>query len=266
MTLGNDHPTITPAPMSARSFVPLLYHELRPQPSSYSYVLPCARFAEHLRLFARVQQQSPASSLPLLTFDDGHISSHEYALPMLQQAETTAHFFITAGWTGVRAGYMQRQHLRELHDAGNTIGAHGWSHTLLTECTHSQLRRELNDARTALEDCISAPVTAVSLPGGRSNAKVLQACRAAGYITVWTSVPGEIHTLDSPGIGRFNILSGIADDFLQKLLDPGSGVLRRATRVARAKATAQRVLGDRLYARLWAAVNRLEPELPAVAS
>ena len=257
---ANDAAAALPAPTPSTVFVPLLYHELRPEPSAYSYVLPCHRFAEHMRLFARLRQESPGSALPVLTFDDGHMSNYAYAAPMLQEAEANAHFFITAGWTGNRSGYMEPHHLRELHAAGHTVGAHSWSHALLTQCTDAALRRELGDSRAALEDWLSAPVTSMSLPGGRYNARILRGCREAGYTAVWTSLPGEMALPDAPLIGRFNLHGGVSDEFLARLLELQSGVLRRAGRVARLKAAAQRVLGDRTYAQLWAAVNRQETE------
>ncbi|WP_419805753.1 polysaccharide deacetylase family protein [Terriglobus sp.] len=240
--------------------VPLLYHELRPEPSAYSYVLPCSRFAEHLRMFARLRREAPGSYVPLVTFDDGHLSNHTHALPMLDDACVKAHFFITAGWTGTRDGYMEPRHLRELHAAGHTLGAHSWSHALLTGCSDVELRRELCDAKSSLQDWIGAPVTSLSLPGGRGDARVLRACREAGYTTVWTSVPGVTRSAVEPVVGRFNILAGMADAALERLLDPASGALQRARRISRAKAAAQHLLGDSMYARLWALVNRQEVE------
>ncbi len=255
---GDQHVKKTPA----TRFLPLLYHELRPEPTAYSYVLPCDRFAQHLALFQSLQYGAPNSFRPILTFDDGHISNHAYAMPMLNGAGATAHFFITAGWTGTRSGYMAPQHLRDLRAAGHTIGAHGWSHTLLTACSDANLHRELNDAKAALEDWIGAPVTSMSLPGGRSNARVVRACQHAGFTTLWTSTPKSTDDVESGQIGRFNILAGATDTFLQQLLDPQSGVLHRATRTSRLKAAAQQALGDRLYARLWSAINQQEADVP----
>lgn len=241
-------------------YLPLLYHELRPEPAAYSYVLPCARFREHLSLFARLRREAVATYIPLLTFDDGHVSNFEYALPMLEEAGVKAHFFITAGWTGTRSGYMHPRQLRVLAAAGHTVGAHSWSHALLTGCTDGELRRELHDARAALEDWVGGPVTALSLPGGRGDARVFRACREAGYTTVWTSVPGVTRSVTESRIGRYNILAGMTDASLEGLLTPATGALARAARISQIKATAQQLLGDRMYARLWALVNRQEPD------
>lgn len=235
--------------------VALLYHELRLEAAAYSYVMSCARFAEHLHLLDTLPV---ASYRPVVTFDDGHVSNYTHALPMLEKFARKAHFFITAGWTGTRSEYMTPSQLRALQDAGHTIGAHGWSHTLLTQCSPTQLRHELQDTRAALEDHLAAPVTSISLPGGRSNAAVLQACGEAGYTTVWTSVPQAVSSVHEATVGRLNVLAGSTDASLRGLFDPASGDLARATRMARLKSMAQRALGDDLYARLWAMLNHKE--------
>jgi peptidoglycan/xylan/chitin deacetylase (PgdA/CDA1 family) len=61
-----------------------------------------------------------------------------------------ARFFITAGWTGKKPGYMGWEELRSLHEAGHSIGAHGWTHALLTHCSEKDLQTELSSARFVL--------------------------------------------------------------------------------------------------------------------
>jgi peptidoglycan/xylan/chitin deacetylase (PgdA/CDA1 family) len=149
-----------------RSSLYLLYHELRPAGSAYSYVIDTEMFARHMDLV--LQSRTEATSLwPEVTFDDGHVSNLEFAAPILYARGLTARFFITVGWTGTKPGYMGWNELRELQAAGQAIGAHGWSHKLLTHCTEQELRVELNDTRAALEDKLGSPITTMSLPGGR---------------------------------------------------------------------------------------------------
>jgi len=102
----------------SRSSLYLLYHELRPYGSKYSYAIENSEFARHIELFARVRQDGD-SLRPEITFDDGHGSNFEYALPMLESQNLKAHFFITAGWTGSRPGYMGWEELRALRSAGH---------------------------------------------------------------------------------------------------------------------------------------------------
>lgn len=115
----------------------LLYHELRATESRYSYVTSTEMFEKHLDLYARLRQQSAPHVAPEITFDDGHVSNLELAAPILQSKGITAQFFITVGWTGKKSGYMDWPQMQSLHAAGHSIGAHGWTHTLLTHCSDS---------------------------------------------------------------------------------------------------------------------------------
>ncbi len=238
-----------------------LYHELRTAPSSYSYVIERGQFEAHADLFLRLRAAAGGAVLwPEITFDDGHISNHELALPALAARGLTATFFLTVGWMGSRAGYMNWSQVKALHAAGQRIGAHGWSHALLTHCDAAALEKELGAARLTLEDRLGASVTWMSLPGGRFNQRVLAACRSAGYEHVFTSRP-HAEPMDLPFLaGRLNLRNSVSVAALAQLLDPGSGALRRLERQDRCKSALKRTLGDRLYARLWAALNRQEPE------
>lgn len=241
-----------------------LYHELRPEPSQYSYVMSCAEFEQHLRLYAAMQREERTGWLrPEISFDDGNVSDYRYALPLLQQSGLRAHFFITAGWTGQRAGFMNEAELRALHGTGMTVGAHGWSHKLLTACSDAELRVELVDAKTRLQEALGAPVETMSLPGGRSDRRVLRACREAGFTTVFTSKPQSCEVAlatAQPTLGRLNLRSGTTTAWLEQILDPGTGALASQQRSDRMKGLAKSILGDRLYAKAWALANRQEPE------
>ncbi len=238
-----------------------LYHELRTTPSSYSYVIERRQFEAHADLFLLLRAADRGASLwPEITFDDGHISNHELALPALAARGLTATFFLTVGWMGTRAGSMNWSQVKALHAAGQRIGAHGWSHALLTHCDAAALEKELRTARLTLEDRLGTSVTWMSLPGGRFNQRVLSACRSAGYEHVFTSRP-HAEPMELPFLpGRLNLRSGVSPADLAQLLDPDSGALRRLERQDRWKSALKRALGDRLYARLWAALNRQEPE------
>jgi hypothetical protein len=59
-------------------------------------------------------------------------------------------------------------------------------------------------------------------------------------------------------VGRLNIRGDAQVEWMERLLDPESGVLQGLERKDRMKAAAKRLLGDTLYARLWAMANRQE--------
>ena len=101
----------------------------------------------------------------------------------------------------------------------------------------------------------------MSLPGGRFNAHVLRACRAAGYSEVFTSAPRTTNTEHPKAtLGRVNVRAGTSVASLAALLRPSTGVLVKQQRISALKTGAKALLGDRLYARLWGLVNHEEQE------
>lgn len=239
-----------------RSSLYLLYHEITAKQGDYGYALTADTFREHLALIRRARTAEDGWLWPEITFDDGHVSNLEQALPILIPFGISAHFFITAGWTSRRPEYMTWQQLAELQRAGQTIGAHGWSHTLLTHCSEKELDTELSSSRQLLEDKLGVAVTTMSLPGGRFNRRVLNACQKAGYTQVFTSIPRAESFPDATPAGRLNLRADASAAWLETVLRPETHLLERLGRTHRLKEAAQRVLGDRMYARLWALLNR----------
>jgi len=215
----------------------LLYHELRPTPSQYSYLVEPAVFQKHVDLFDRLRTDENPGPWPELTFDDGLGSNLEYALPILQSRNLKARFFITVGWTGHKPGYMGWEELRLLHEAGQAIGAHGWTHKLLTHCAAEELRTELGSARLLLEDKLGTAITTMSLQGGRYNRRVLAACEEAGYTEVYTSIPRTEAAPIGPLVGRLNIRGDMTLEWISSLFQPDSAVLTGLARQYQLKAT-----------------------------
>ena len=245
-----------PIQAPARARLHLLYHELSSAPTDYTYALPLAEFRDHIEVIRRARASEDSWLWPEITFDDGHVSNVEFALPELSAAGLAARFFITAGWTSQRPGYMSWEQLRDLHRAGQHIGAHGWSHKLLTHCSEAELDTELRSARLLLEDKLETPITTMSLPGGRHNPRVLDACERAGYTQIFTSVPRAESSPDARLVGRLNLRAGSSPSWLESVLQPETGALARLERQQRMKELAQRLLGDWLYLKLWAQLNR----------
>jgi Polysaccharide deacetylase len=223
-------------------------------------VMDTEQFGKQIDFFSKLRRTEGPGLRPEVTFDDGHISNFEFALPVLQSHTIKAWFFITVGWTGQRSGYMGWQELRALHQAGQVIGAHGWTHTLLTHCNTNELHRELVEARLTLEDKLGTSITTMSLPGGRYNRRVLTACQEAGYTQIFTSIPKIEQDPTAQIIGRLNIRGGMSQEWIAKLFQPGSSVLSDLERQYRLKATTKSLLGDRLYEKLWAILNRKESD------
>jgi peptidoglycan/xylan/chitin deacetylase (PgdA/CDA1 family) len=246
-------------PATINPVLHLTYHRVVPTSVTYTYALTTEQFREHLKA---LQSGMPASSLTAkITFDDGNRTQFQSAVPLLAEFEVKATFFVTAGWTGVNKGSMDARELYEISNAGHTVGAHGLSHKLLTHCSDEELRQELSVSKDKLEQAIGKQVSTISMPGGRYNRRVLEACAASGYTEVFTSEP--ITTVRQECgvrvIGRYNVVHTLSGEGLLRLLDPSSGILRREQRRAAAKRFVQNLMGDDLYLRLWSVVTRAKP-------
>lgn len=121
-----------------------------------------------------------------ISFDDGNRSDVERALPALLERGLTATFFALAGRLDDPAS-LSASDLHELHDVGMRIGTHGWSHMSLARLGDADARREVIDARVALEEASGATVTDIALPLGRYDRALLQRLKAQRYRSVFTS-------------------------------------------------------------------------------
>ena len=234
------------------SRVVLTYHEIVPSPNPYFYSTTRDCLESHLRLITELKMSAAAGCPVEVTFDDGHTSHYEYALPLLEQFRIRGTFFVTAGWTGNQPDYMTAAQLKELTALGHRVQAHGWSHKHLTLCSPAELREELQHTRYVLEDRLGVPVDAISIPHGRWNMRVLEACARAGYKDVYISDPSTRVKRRSGVniIGRITATRTMDRRALQNLLSTGhTSFTPRVNH--RIKTGVRSVLGDRLYHRIW---------------
>jgi peptidoglycan/xylan/chitin deacetylase (PgdA/CDA1 family) len=99
--------------------------------------------------------------------------------------------------------------IRELADAGMTIGAHGLEHVPLSSLSADELGKQLAEARRVIEARISRPVEWLALPGGFGGAREVAAARDAGFRNVLGSVPRLARSgASTEPIPRFSVRGG----------------------------------------------------------
>ncbi|MBI2895804.1 MAG: polysaccharide deacetylase family protein [Deltaproteobacteria bacterium] len=205
----------------------LMYHGVeRPlDPANLRYTVSEAELREHVGVLARGDVLAPADlhratsrNGVVLTFDDGEASVLSLAAPILAERELPAILFMTSGFLG-QSGYLDAAGLRELDDLGFTVGAHGATHRFLNTLPIRELDEELAGARKKLEDVVGRPVTDLSLPGGRGGRAVTERARAAGYDTIYTSIPGwNGPRMDRLAIRRTAVRRGMSLELVQRLM------------------------------------------------
>lgn len=226
----------------------LTYHEIASEPCAYTYSITTHKFAEHMDAVL-----AAGSEVPLITFDDGHASHHRYAAPALERRGLRGLFFVTAGWIEQRAGFMDWAQSKDLAAAGHDVQSHGWSHRLLTHCTPEELEVELARSRQTLEDRLGRVVDAISMPGGRFNRRVLEACLRAGYTRLFTSDAFAGDQCRGPARvrGRYMVRRNTSPELLLELVQ-GRGprwVLERIEHTV--KREVRHWIGDGAYAAVW---------------
>ena len=119
-----------------------------------------------------------------ITFDDGYRSFLTVALPLLKEYGIPATIFVISGYCGrynhwhSRVNHLPRletlswAEVREIAQAGFTIGAHTINHPDLTMLPSKDVVQELRDCRTAIEDQIGMPVETLAYPYGATSAAV----------------------------------------------------------------------------------------------
>jgi peptidoglycan/xylan/chitin deacetylase (PgdA/CDA1 family) len=227
----------------------LAYHEVMPD-TTYAYCVTSSAFAEHLRLFESLKKsESPCVQI---TFDDGEQSQYHNALTLLAEHKIKATYFVTPGLIGTAAKFLGWDELRSLQAAGHSIQSHGWSHKFLTFCSKGVLADELRASKQSLEDSLGAAIAEISVPGGRWDRRVIQACAAAGYRRVYVSDPWIETTIgDVEVIGRFMVRRNTTTAELRKVVARDKAALRKLKLRSQLRKGLVGLLGDSLYHRIW---------------
>jgi peptidoglycan/xylan/chitin deacetylase (PgdA/CDA1 family) len=151
-------------------------------------------FATHMRLLATDSRPLVPFSAGFgegvavdgisVTFDDGYRDNFTTAYPLLQSLAIPFTIFVTADH--IRSGeaiYLRPAELREMaRDPLVNFGAHGATHRRLTELKDAELRAELRDSRSYLEDILGRAVDSMSYPHGCTNPRVRAAVTEAGFL------------------------------------------------------------------------------------
>jgi peptidoglycan/xylan/chitin deacetylase (PgdA/CDA1 family) len=106
----------------------------------------------------------------VVTFDDGFREFLTNAWPVLSEFGFTATVFLPTAFIGKsRVCFKNRECLtwsevRELHSCGVAFGSHTVNHPKLHDLEWSQIRQELADSRSKLEDELQVPVRTFAYP------------------------------------------------------------------------------------------------------
>ncbi len=117
----------------------------------------------------------------IISFDDGWSDQYKYAFPILKKYHYTATFFVFTNPIG-RNGFLTWDQLKEMRDAGMTIGNHSRSHPYLNTITDRYtLWDEVYGSKLVLEKELGIAINQFAYPFGQYNDAVLKMIAEAGY-------------------------------------------------------------------------------------
>jgi len=200
-------PSASPAEMAARATVPVLcYHQVRAWAASDSayaretLICPPENFREQLDALASAGYTTigpdaylahlrGAGVLPdrpvLLSFDDGKDNQPETAFAELGRRGMTGTLYVMTVVLG-KKGWISRAQVRELADAGHTIGSHTYDHQRTPDlATPEEWDTQYVKSRATLQDLSGQPVESFAYPYGLWTPAVVPHLVDAGYTTAF---------------------------------------------------------------------------------
>ena len=251
--------------------VVLMYHALHPDSNvsevdleDQPYAVSESTFKEHIAVLKDYKvgllSDDPSAEQPdvIVTFDDGHISNHAIALPLLESAGIPAYFFVTTDFIRSREFFCRPEHLKDFTTAGMVVGSHGVSHEFLADLPADAAKHELVHSRNVLQEWLDEDITTLSFPGGRYNKGTMAVAREAGYKQIFDST---FDTVSATDLAQNNALARVAirrttslGDF-ENMVAYDKPFYRRVQRTQRIKQTVKKVLGNRVYHGLYKSIS-----------
>lgn len=130
----------------------------------------------------------------MLCFDDGWKGLYDHKNIFIQN-NLTPTVFIAVDLIG-KDGYMTKQQIIELQDAGFKFECHTWSHKNLTKFTDQELIHELKDSKEKLEQQFEHPITSICYPQGRFSKHIHKLCKEYGFEKQYSSICGGYYDLE----------------------------------------------------------------------
>ena len=160
----------------------------------------------------RYEKNIPPKSV-LITIDDGYVSGYHVGWPILKKFGFPFTMFVYLNYIGTGGKSVTWDQLAEMRDAGVEIGCHTVSHLDLKRkpskvagAYEDWLKDELERSKKTIEDRLGIRCATLAYPFGLHNAKVHEACKAAGYEAAFTTYGQRLGiNTNALTLGRYDV-------------------------------------------------------------
>ncbi|MDH3494215.1 MAG: polysaccharide deacetylase family protein, partial [Acidobacteriota bacterium] len=153
-------------------------------------------FEQHLKWLSRRREQvvdlysllarSAETGFYSITFDDGFRDNLTVALPLIEKYALPMTVFAVAGFIG-KKGYLSKTELRTLADHPLvTVGSHGMTHKHLSRMARDDVRNEMSDSKSFLEEVTGKRIDLLAYPFGDCDGFTEEAAEECGYTAAWS--------------------------------------------------------------------------------
>tara|TARA_B100000035_G_C20978818_1_gene544466 strand:- start:403 stop:1140 length:738 start_codon:yes stop_codon:yes gene_type:complete len=125
----------------------------------------------------------------VLTFDDGNISDHTYALKELKKINLSSYFFIVPKLVGTK-NFLNWDMVKDLRKNNMIIGSHSLSHKSLTSLDIRDATYEMEKSKEIIENKLNEKIDSFSFPFGNFSSKLIKIAKKIGYRKIFTSKHG----------------------------------------------------------------------------
>jgi len=194
----------------------------------------------------------------VITFDDGHISNFDIAMPLLAERGLSAYLFVTSDFIGQRKHFCSGEHLAKMAQGGMVIGSHGSTHRFFDDLSDDEAECELRQSMEQLSDQCGQPVESISYPGGRYSQRTLEISRRVGYAQLFGSDIGVVKQSDMNAqapIKRVAIRRGTTIEEFDRMINADAAYYAIQKSKQTAKTLVKRTLGNRLYHGLYKSIS-----------
>lgn len=196
----------------------IYFHELEPHQQKHFRAMAGAVRKLGYRFVSIEEYLEADDKVAMVSFDDNYQGWHK-ALPLFESLGIKAVFYVNtmpiaddASPETLKVYYnrveykgqrqpLSRQEIKELHQAGHTIGCHTHSHLNLVTAGPSYWQKEIVESRDILANIIDAPVKHFSFPFGMKrhfSRELEDFCMGIGFSTIAEAHPALLHTPPTP--------------------------------------------------------------------
>ena len=150
----------------------------------------------------------------VITIDDGYKDNLDI-VNYLEENKIPATLFILSNGSSINREevatnkeLMSTQEIKKLIKSGWTIGSHSATHANLSSLNKSNLKKEIYDSKTNIQNQFGLKVNYFAYPRGKYNTNVIETIKAAGFTMSLTMDDGtitsksDLFTLPRIGVNR----------------------------------------------------------------